>query len=182
MKEFFELYFIFFKIAVTTFGGGYAMMPVLIRELVDNKSWTTVDKLLDYYAIGQCTPGIIAVNVATFIGYKRKGKLGGIIATLGVITPSVLIMSIAVSLINTGFDVKAVQHAFAGIRIVVIALILNTVIVLWKRGVKGFFGYFIVIFVLLISIIFKVSPVFIVLISAFSGIANAIFLKGGMIK
>ena len=92
MKELLSLYFIFFKIGIVNFGGGYAMLPLLSRELVDKRGWTTNAELADYYAIGQCTPGAIAVNVSTFIGFKRKGTFGGMVATLGFISPAFIII------------------------------------------------------------------------------------------
>ena len=99
MKLLFELFFVFAKIGVMTFGGGYAMLPILQREIVEKKKWTTDEELMDYFAVGQCTPGVIAVNTATFIGQKMKGILGGIVATLGVVFPSLLIISILISAI-----------------------------------------------------------------------------------
>ena len=94
MKELLKMFLAFAKIGAVTFGGGYAMLPILQRDIVNKHGWATDDELMDYFAIGQCTPGIIAVNTATFIGYKNKGILGGIFATLGVVSPSVLILSI----------------------------------------------------------------------------------------
>ena len=79
-----DLFVTFAKVGVMTFGGGYAMLPILQREVVDNKGWATEEELMDYFAIGQCTPGVIAVNTATFIGQKQRGIAGGILATLGV--------------------------------------------------------------------------------------------------
>ena len=87
MKELADLFVTFAKMGLFTFGGGYAMLPLLEREVVDNKKWATKEEIKDYYAVGQCTPGIIAVNVSTFVGYYQKGIVGGIIATLGVVFP-----------------------------------------------------------------------------------------------
>ena len=100
MKLFLELFISFFKVGIITFGGGLSMLPNLEREIVDNKKWATREELLDYYAVGQCTPGIIAVNTATFIGHKTKGILGGIFATLGMISPSVIIILILALFLN----------------------------------------------------------------------------------
>lgn len=94
MKEYWTLFWTFCRIGGLTFGGGYAMLPMLEKEVVERHHWTTQDQLLDYFAIGQCTPGIIAVNTATFIGYNRRGVLGAIIATLGVVFPSFVIISL----------------------------------------------------------------------------------------
>ena len=117
-----------------TFGGGYAMLPILQREVVENHGWATEDELMDYYAIGQCTPGVIAVNTATFIGYKTQGLPGAILATAGVIAPSLIIIIAIAAFIQQFAHLAAVQHAFAGIRIAVCALVLQSV---WKMAKKG---------------------------------------------
>ena len=142
MKEYVSLFFTFAKIGVCTFGGGYAMLPILQRELVDNKGWATEEELADYYAVGQCTPGVIAVNTATFVGYNRMGWLGGTVATLGVVFPClVIIMAIAAFLSNL-MHLDVVVHAFNGVRAGVVALIfssilklLNTSLVDWKTRI-----------------------------------------------
>ena len=94
MKELFELFWLFAKMGSVTFGGGYAMLPILQRELVEKRGWVTNEELADYYAVGQCTPGIIAVNTSTFIGEKRRGVVGGIVSTLGFVFPSIIIISL----------------------------------------------------------------------------------------
>ena len=132
MKLLFELFFVFAKIGVMTFGGGYAMLPILQREIVEKKKWTTDEELMDYFAVGQCTPGVIAVNTATFIGQKMKGILGGIVATLGVVFPSLSIISILAGVIEAFSHIQWVQHAFGGIRICVCVLIANAVVKLFK--------------------------------------------------
>ena len=116
-----DLFLTFFKMGAVTFGGGYAMLPILQREVAENKKWSTEEELMDYFAIGQCTPGMIAVNVATFVGYKQKGFSGGLAATLGVITPSMLIIT-AIAIFLSSFAANPfVIHAFAGIRVCVSA-------------------------------------------------------------
>jgi chromate transporter len=117
MKELLELVWTFAYIGAFTFGGGYAMLPMLKREIVEKKHWATIDEIMDYFAIGQCTPGIIAVNTATFIGYKRKGVAGGIFATLGLVLPSLVIISVIAAGLENFAHIAAVQHAFAGIRV-----------------------------------------------------------------
>lgn len=165
-----ELFLTFARIGVLTFGGGYSMLPMLQREVVNNKGWATEEELLDYYAIGQCTPGVIAVNVATFIGNKHAGKLGGIIATLGVVTPSFFIILLLAAFINNFADNKYVAHALAGISIAVSALIVSAVITLWKRGVKGWLGVAIFCAVFILSIFFSISPIWIVLATIVLGV------------
>ena len=132
MKELFDLFWTFCKIGALTFGGGYAMLPLIQREIVENKKWSTEKEILDYYAVGQCTPGVIAVNTATFIGYKLKGIIGGIIATLGVVFPSLIIILIIAAFLQNFADLAIVQSAFAGIRVAVVALIITTVVKLLK--------------------------------------------------
>ncbi len=135
MRELFELYFAFLKIGAVNFGGGYAMLPLLEKDLVNKRGWTTMDDLADYFAIGQCTPGIIALNVSTFIGHKRKGIIGALASTLGFLTvPIVLILVIAAFLTNFA-ELVVVQHAFAGIRVCVCVLILQAIQRLWKKSV-----------------------------------------------
>ena len=135
MKELLDLYWTYLKIGSVNFGGGYAMLPLLERELVNKKGWTTMDELRDYFAIGQCTPGVIALNVSTFIGQKRKGVAGAIVAAMGFLTvPIVLIIIIAAFLTNFA-QLEVVQHAFAGIRVCVCVLILQAILRLWKSSV-----------------------------------------------
>ena len=135
MNKLFKLYIVFFRIGLFTFGGGYAMLPMLEREIVERHKWATREELLDYYAIGQCTPGIIAVNTATFVGYSERGFMGALAATLGVITPSFVIILALASFLQNFENVPEVSHAFAGIRAAVASLILAAVINLFKSNV-----------------------------------------------
>ena len=166
-----ELFITFAKIGVMTFGGGMAMLPILEREIVQTKKWATEEELVDYFAIGQCTPGIIAVNTATFIGQKKKGVLGGIAATLGVVFPSLIIITVLAGLITNFAHLAWVQNAFAGIQVCVCVLILNAVLKLLKKSVVDKRTAVIFALVLLGSMLLSVSPVWFVLLSALSGIA-----------
>lgn len=165
-----DLYVTFVRIGVCTFGGGLTMLPVLQAEVVDKKNWATEDELLNYYAIGQCTPGVIAVNTATFIGHKTKGISGGIIATLGLVTPSLIIISVIATFLTTFADMAVVQHAFAAVRVAVAAMVLNTVIKMWKSTVKDKLGIAIGISALIASFFLKVSPIVIVIIGGSVGV------------
>ena len=150
MNELLELYWTFVKIGGVTFGGGYAMLPILERELVDKRHWTTLDDLRDYFSIGQCTPGIIALNVSSFIGEKRHGVRGALAASAGFLTlPILLILLIAMFLTNFA-QMEIIQHAFAGIRVCVCVLILQAVLRLWKKSVVDPFtlGLYVAIFAL----------------------------------
>lgn len=135
MKELLQLYITFAKIGSITFGGGYAMLPVLQREIVEKRKWDTDEALLDYFAIGQCTPGIIALNVSTFIGNKRKGVAGGIVATLGFVTVPIALLVIIAMFLKNFADYAIVKNAFAGVRVCVCVLILNAIERLWKKSV-----------------------------------------------
>ena len=161
--EILELFLTFAKIGSMMFGGGMAMLPLLQRELVDNKKWVNEEEILDYYAIGQCTPGIIAVNTATFVGRKRKGIPGGIAATLGVVFPSIVIITIIAAFLSNFADIKAVKDAFAAIRVCVCVLILNKTVVDAPTAV---------IFVLVVAgmLLLDVSPVLFVIGGALCGI------------
>ena len=133
MKELLQLYFLFFKMGIVNFGGGYAMLPLLDRELVEKRNWATSEELADYYAVGQCTPGAIAVNVSTFIGMKRHGIWGGILATLGFISPAFLIIFVIASLLTNFSSNIYVLNALAGIRVCVFFLVLSAIVKLVKK-------------------------------------------------
>jgi chromate transporter len=135
MKKLLQLYWIFFKLGIVNFGGGYALLPLLQKELVENYKWATDEEVIDYYAIGQCTPGAIAVNVSTFIGYKVKGVLGGIAATLGFISPAFLIIFVIATILSNFSDIPQVQSAFKAIRVCVFVLILSAILKLRKKSV-----------------------------------------------
>lgn len=162
MKELYELFMMFARIGGLTFGGGYAMLPLLQKEVVEQRGWVTEEELLDYYAIGQCTPGIIAVNTATFIGYKRKKTLGAIIATLGVCFPSVVIITVIAMFLRNIMDRPFVIHAFAGIRICVCALIISAVAKLVKKAVIDLPTLLLFLAAIGVSISTEISPVFII--------------------
>ena len=165
-----QLYISFFRIGLLTFGGGYAMLPMLQREVVEKRRWVTEEDVLDCYAIGQCTPGVIAVNTATFVGYRQKGVLGGALATLGVITPSVIIITLIALLLSGFADNPYVIHAFAGIRLAVAALSLMAVIKLYKSGVKGAVGNALLAAAFLLRVLLKLSPVILVLAAVALGV------------
>ena len=136
MNIYLDLFLTFAKVGVCTFGGGYAMLPILQRELVENKKWATEEELADYYAVGQCTPGIIAVNTATFVGSSQGGLAGSIIASLGIVFPSIVIILVIAAFLQNFMHIEWVGHAFNGIRAGVVALILSSVIKLFKGAVK----------------------------------------------
>ncbi|MCQ2412888.1 MAG: chromate transporter [Sphaerochaetaceae bacterium] len=171
------LFLTFAKVGVMTFGGGYAMLPILEREVVNNHDWATSDELMDYYAVGQCTPGVIAVNVSTFIGYKTRGILGGIVATLGVVFPSVVIITLLASVLKAFQSNPYVAKAFAGIRIAVCALLLTAVIKLIKKAVTNVTTAVIAVVSLLLEILLGLSPVIIVASCIIIGVCAYFFAK-----
>ena len=169
MTSLWKLYTLFFKMGLFTFGGGYAMLPILKSEAVEKQKWISEEELLNYYSIGQCTPGIIAVNAASFIGYKLRGLPGLISATVGVISPSLIIIIAIAALLSHYMDNQYLQQAFGGIRIGVVALIINTVIDMWKKGIKNLRGYIVFLFAAILLWCFDLSAVFIVILAAASG-------------
>lgn len=171
MKELWNLFTTFCRIGGFTFGGGYAMLPMLQKEVVEKHHWATEDEVLDYFAIGQCTPGIIFVNTATFIGYKQKGIPGAIAATVGSIFPSLCIVMFIAAVLNNFAELPVVQHAFAGIRVVVSVLIINAVKGLWKKSIVDKLCMVIAAASFLVSVWVDISPVWIVIAAAVLGIA-----------
>ena len=170
MPSYLELFFTFARMGMCTFGGGYAMLPILQREVVEKHGWATEDELMDYYAIGQCTPGVIAVNTATFIGYKTQGLPGAILATAGVIAPSLIIIIAIAAFIQQFAHLAAVQHAFAGIRIAVCALVLQSVWKMAKKGVVDMPTGIILLATFAAVAFLGVSPVVMVVVAAAAGI------------
>lgn len=170
MKEFLELYFAFFRIGGLTFGGGLTMLPMLKYELVEKKKWITEEELIDCYAIGQCTPGIIAVNTATFVGYRKKGVAGGIISTLGMLSPSAIIITIVALCLEQFMDNIWLSHALMGVRGVVCALMLNTVITLAKKSLVSPVTWVICILAFLLSMLTDIPLIVLVLMAGITGI------------
>ena len=171
-----SLFLTFAKVGVMTFGGGYAMLPMLEREVVTNHNWTTSEQMLDYYAIGQCTPGVIAVNVSTFIGYKKRGILGSIVATFGVIFPSIVIITALASVLKMFQENIYVKKAFEGIRIAVCALMITAVINLVKKAVSSVGTAIVAVCALLLQLFLGISPVVIVICTITFGLL--IFFTG----
>lgn len=174
MKTLWKLFFTFAKIGAFTFGGGYAMLSILQREIVEINKWATEEELLDYYAISQCTPGVIAVNTATFVGVKQKGVIGGIFATVGLVLPSVFIITIIAAFIKNFLEYEIVGHIFGGIKAAVAALIINAAITVGKKSIIDKFCIGLALISFIASVFFDVSPVFIVI----GGAAMGLILKG----
>ncbi len=172
MKELLELYFAFFRIGLFTFGGGMAMLPMLTKEIVEDKKWATNEEILNYFAIGQCTPGIIAINTATFIGTKRKGAVGGFVATLGMISPSLIIILVIAAALSQVMQYEIVGHIFAGIRLGVAALVTQSLINILKSGIKDVFGIIFYVVMLALCLALDLSPIYVVIIGVVVGVAR----------
>ena len=158
MKDLLDLWFTYMKIGFVNFGGGYAMLPLLERELVNKKGWTTMEELRDWFAIGQCTPGVIALNVSTFVGHKRKGTAGAIAAMLGFLTGPIAIILVVAAFLKNFAQLEVVQHAFAGIRVCVCVLIAQAVIRLWKSSVIDVFTFVLYVIIFALSAFSGVLP------------------------
>ena len=161
--ELLKIFLTFCRVGVLTFGGGVAMLPMLTREVVERNKWTTEEELLDYYAMGQLTPGVIAVNTATFIGYKQKGVVGAVFATLGIVFPSVVIICLIASILQGFSSNENVQHAFGAIRVAVSVLIVNAVIKMGKTAIKNKIGIISAVIAFVIVGLLSASPVYIVI-------------------
>lgn len=172
-----ELYLAFFRTGIFTFGGGLAMMPMLQKELIEKKGWLTEEDLIDYYAIGQSTPGIIAVNVATFVGYRQAGVLGAIVATLGIISPSIIIITILAGTINSISEYPRVQAALKGINVAVAALLTSVIIKFAKKTIKNLWNVLYMLLAFTCIFWFKVPSFIIIIVAIVLGCLNVVRLK-----
>lgn len=165
-----DLYFSFLKIGGLTFGGGLAMLPMLQREVIDKHKWVTEEELLDIYAIGQCTPGIIAVNTASMIGYKKRGVIGSIIATLGEITPSLVLITLLASVLSQFEESILLQRAFGGIRVAVCALITQSVLKLYRKSIVDLPTLLLCLVTVLGTMFLQLSPIVFVVVGILFGL------------
>lgn len=170
IKNLLNLYFSFAKIGTFTIGGGLAMMPMMQAELIEKRKWITDEELIDYYAVGQSTPGIVAVNVATFVGYKQMGIIGGIFATLGMVTPSLVIIMILAGLINSINDYPVVKKALKGINVAVAALLTSTIINFIKKTIKKFTNAIFMMLSFLLVFVLKLPSFWIIIFALFIGV------------
>ncbi len=183
IKELWQIFFVFFKMGAVTFGGGYAMLPILRREIVEKLGWMNEEKIMDFYAISQGLPGIIAINVSLFIGYTRRKAIGAIAGALGMVTPSILIITTIAMFLSNFQDNTYVRHALSGVSVCVCALILESVISMWKKGVKDKFGMILFVAMLLCMTFTMISPIFLVFLAALCGVAyGAIRRRWGKTK
>ncbi len=179
MKELFDLYVAFFRIGGLTFGGGLAMLPMLKHELIEKRNWVTEEEILDYFAIGQCTPGIIAVNTATFVGHKKRGVPGAIFSTLGMVSPSVIIITLIALFMDQIMENPYVVHALNGIKIAICALLIHTLITFAKKSIVSKTTAIIAIVTFALAMFSPIPTVLIVVLAASLGI---IMYKTGRLK
>jgi len=180
LEDLWEIWSVFFKIGAVTFGGGMAMLPILDRELCDKRGWITSQELIDYYAIGQATPGIIAVNVATFIGYKKYGTFGGIFATLAIITPSIIIISLIAAFLSNFDKIPVVQKMMSGINVGVAAMLTFTVVNFFRKCVHGIFGVAVFLISFIMLFMLEINTVWVIIFGVAAGFIHTavIFRKG----
>ena len=170
MKLLFEIFVSFFRIGLFTFGGGYAMLPIAKKEVVDKRAWITNEELIDFYGIAQVSMGIIAINTSVLIGYKVNKKIGGIVAGLSSMVPSIIIILLIALFLDNILTFPFVVNMFSMIRIVVTALIINTTYTLSKKGIKDINGLFIFLVSFVLITFFDLSPIYIVVLSVVAGI------------
>ena len=171
-----DLFLTFMKIGAFTFGGGYAMIPIMQREVVDIKRWVTDEDIVKLLVISESTPGVIAVNAATYIGYHIGGFFGSLAATVGVVLPSFAIITLITFFYEQFKALLWVEYAFQGLRAAVAVIILNAVFKLTKKGDKGLFGVVVLILAFLVATFTDLSAILIILLSALAGIAYGILL------
>lgn len=182
MKELFDIFLTSARVGAMTFGGGYAMLPILQKEVVEKKKWNTEAEILDYYALSQCLPGIIMVNTLVFVGKNRKGTVGAVSSGLGAVTPSFIIITVIASLLTAFADVPAVQNAFAGIRVCVCVLILNSILKLWKSSVIDKKCLLLFLLIAVGSLAIDITPIIFVVGAGILGVIIKVAEKRGVKK
>ena len=170
LKTLMSVFWTFFRIGAFTFGGGYAMIPLIQRETVESKKWITDDDILEIVAIAESTPGPVAINSSTFVGYRVAGFLGAVFGTLGMVMPSFIIILAISSVLREFQDIEAVQYAFQGIRAGVLALILKALITMYKKAKKGLFTYIVMAVALILVAFLKVNVLAVIVCAALAGV------------
>ena len=177
MKKLFELFLTFMKIGGFTFGGGHAMIPLIQKEAVENKKWVTDDDILEIIAIAESTPGPVAINAVTFVGYRTAGVLGAACATFGVVLPSFLIILAIAYLLNSFMEIRAVQYAFMGINAGVLALLFKALWNMYKKSPKGWVSYVVMGASFLMTAILKVNLFVVIVCCAVFGLVTALLAE-----
>ena len=182
LKLLLSVFWVFFRIGAFTFGGGYAMIPLITEETVNKRKWISEQDILDIFAIAESTPGPIAINSATFVGYRVAGFWGSFFATLGVVTPSFVIILIISYLLNEFKNLKAVQYAFWGIRAGVLALILKALYKMYKSCEKGLFAYIIMALAFVAVAFLEIPVIYCIIACAAIGLVYSLLAKGRVRK
>ena len=177
LKTLLQVFWSFFKIGAFTFGGGYAMIPLIQNEAVEKRGWVTDDDILEIIAIAESTPGPIAINSATFVGYRAAGVLGSMFATVGVVLPSFVIILLISFVLKQFQDIQAVQYAFHGIRAGVLALLCKSLWTMYKKSPKGWAAYIVMAAAFVLTAIFDVNVIFVVIGCALFGLITSAYLK-----
>ena len=175
MKLLLKLFLTFFKIGAFTFGGGYAMIPLIQKETVETNKWISDDDILEIIAIAESTPGPIAINSATFVGYKVCGFWGSFFATLGVVLPSFIIILVISYVLREFQDIKAVKYAFNGIRAGVLALLIKAIISMYKKVQKNLVSYIVMAFSFIIVAFFDINVLFVIIGCALIGLISSLY-------
>jgi chromate transporter len=170
IKQLKEIFVSFFKIGLFTFGGGYAMIPLIEKEIVDKKKWIEREEITDIFALAQSVPGAIAINSATFIGYKKQGKKGALAATSGVILPSFIIIALIATFFSKFGDNEIIKSAFAGVRPAVVALIAVAVFKIFKTAIKDLASLIFALIGLIVVVIFDIHSIFVIISGAVFGL------------
>ena len=181
MKEYLDLFFVFIKVGLFTFGGGYAMIPIVKREIIDKHGWLTESELMDFYGVAQVSMGIIAINTAALIGFKIKNTKGALIAAIAGALPSIIIIMLVATFLNNFLDIPEVINMFKAIRIVVSGLIAQTTYQLFKLGVVDSFGIILFITSFLLITFLHVNTIYLIIPSALLGILFYSTSKGKQI-
>lgn len=172
-RNLWQLFSTFFRIGAFTFGGGYAMIPLIQKEMVENKKWISDEDILEIVAIAESTPGPIAINTATFVGYRVGGFWGALCATMGVVIPSFVVISIIAFFLRQFQDYKGVQYAFWGIRAGVLALILKALWSMYKSAPKGWVSYVVMAAAFVLVAVFNVNILFVIIGCAIFGLVTS---------
>ena len=176
-KTLWQVFVTFFKIGAFTFGGGYAMIPLIQREAVENRHWVTDEDILDIITIAESTPGPIAINSATFVGFRSCGVLGSAMATLGVVLPSLIIILAIAFFLRKVIDYPVVQYAFFGIRAGVLALLCKALWTMYKKSPKGWVAYVVMAGAVILTAFVNESAIFVIIGCAVFGLVTSLMMK-----
>ena len=176
LKTLLSIFSVFFRIGAFTFGGGYAMIPLIQKETVENKKWITDDDILEIVAIAESTPGPIAINSATFVGYRVAGVLGALFGTVGMVLPSFTIILVLSYILREFQQIQAVQFAFNGIRAGVLALILKALCNMYKKAPKGVIPYCIMAGSFVLTVFLDLNILYVIIACALAGLISSLIM------